>query len=171
MQFLHQVSSAGSPPPPPDTHTAIVFTSQLSGWLCFIGACLQAGQFNVYASRLFTKVMVVLLSSPSRIPGNGLCYFILGQCRLMTGSKAETGQLAQTHSPVVRPQWERERESSRMSYEWAGVPSQHSTNHSTRNYDKHHSGNKIQQYIVFFFRKTSRLRLISSKQLILFTLF
>ncbi|KAL8182178.1 UNVERIFIED_CONTAM: hypothetical protein K2H54_046621 [Gekko kuhli] len=73
----------------------------------------------VYVSRLFTKVMVALLSSPSRIPGNGLCYFILGQCRLMTGSKADTGQLAQPYNPVVRPQWERKSERARMSHEWA----------------------------------------------------
>lgn len=68
-----------------------------------------------------------------RIPGNGLCYFILGQCRLMTGSKADTGQLAQPFNPKrglngkERGEGEGgkerggggERECIRMSHEWA----------------------------------------------------
>lgn len=62
----------------------------------------------VCACSMFTRVMVAVLSSPPRILGNGPCYFILGQCQLMSGRKDHTGQLAQSRSPGRRPQWERE---------------------------------------------------------------
>lgn len=64
----------------------------------------------VCARCVFTRVMVAVLSSPLRVLGNGPCYFILGQCQLMSGSKDHTGQLAPSRSPGRRPQWERERE-------------------------------------------------------------
>lgn len=46
----------------------------------------------VCARRVFTRVMVAVLSSPLRVLGNGPCYFILGQCQLVSGSKDHTGQ-------------------------------------------------------------------------------
>lgn len=64
----------------------------------------------VCARRVFTRVMVAVLSSPLRVLGNGPCYFILGQCQLMSGSKDHTGQPSPSRSPGRRPQWERERE-------------------------------------------------------------
>lgn len=42
----------------------------------FLGACLRVRAFVcVYMSRLFTRRMAALLSSPSRIPGNGSLLF------------------------------------------------------------------------------------------------
>lgn len=133
--------------------TLVVFPLHAPSLAVFNRCVSERGRQSVW--RLFTRVMVAVLSSPWRILGNCSCYFILGQCQLMTGSKDHTGQLAQSHNPGERPQWSEKASKLRVG----GVPSQHSTNHSTRNYDKHHSGNQIQQYIVFFFSKTTRLLL------------
>lgn len=66
--------------------------------LALLHKCTPKCELSVSVSRLFTKVMLDFRAAP-RIPGNGLCYFILGQCRLMTGSKADRGQLAQPFNP------------------------------------------------------------------------
>lgn len=68
------------------------------------------GSVFVCAPRVFTRAVVAVLSSPPRVLGNGPCYFILGQCQLMSGSKDQPGQLAPSRSPGRRPQWERGRE-------------------------------------------------------------
>lgn len=86
-----------------------LFSFPLASCLHFLGVFLKEGEGAcLCVCSMFTRVMVAVLSSPPRILGTGPCYFILGQCQLMSGKKDHTGQLAPSHSPGRRPQWERE---------------------------------------------------------------
>lgn len=75
-----------------------VFHSCCFPLLVSVAACPRCvskwgrGSVFVCARRVFTRVMVAVLSSPLRVLGNGPCYFILGQCQLVSGSKDHTGQ-------------------------------------------------------------------------------
>ena len=62
-----------------------LFSFPLASCLHFLGVFLKEGEGTcLCVCSMFTRVMVAVLSSPPRILGTGPCYFILGQCQLMS---------------------------------------------------------------------------------------